>query len=541
MSAITTWWSYLYNSLTGAGGRPKGLQTSIPLAYSAESASAVTIDSAFQLSAVFACCRLITESIAGMPVYVYDVDENGVKKINTTHPVAKLFASGRINKWQTRGEFMDTMTMQQVMQGNCYALKQYNSQKQIIGLMPFMTQDMQVALSETGEIMYRYQANTSEYKDYSADQVLHVKCMGNGIVGLSPLGYARNSIGIGQAADNAVSRIYSNGAKPSGALMIDKILTDAQRAQLKSKFADLESGTQDRLFILEAGMKYQQISMSPQDIELLATRRFQIEDIARFFGVPSVLINDTYSSTAWGSGIQKITEGFYKLNLRPYLRRYQEAFQVGLLTPAERTRMCIEFDFQDFLQPDQSERIKTYGEAVSKGIMAPNEARIIEGWGKLPGGDQAFMQQQMVPIGMLGQIQQQKADTEQKSAENGGPKPSVVTVNMPEISIKTPDVNFKSGDITIPSTVNLPQTTVNVAPPEIKIEPPVVNVAAPTVNVAAPDVKFAAPDVKVDVAAPAVTVTPTIAVKLPKRKTKTSVKYDAQDRISESTQIEEDI
>jgi HK97 family phage portal protein len=217
MVALTTWWSYLYNSLTGAGARPKGLQTSIPLAYSAEAASTVTIDSAFQLSAVFACCRMITESIAGMPIYVYNVDKNGVKTQNFDHPVAKLFASGKVNKWQTRGEFLETMTMQQVMQGNCYALKQYNSQKQIIGLMPFMTQDMQVALTDDGEVAYRYQANGADYKDYTGEQVLHVKCMGNGIVGLSPLGYARNSIGIGQAADNAVSRIYSNGAKPSGA------------------------------------------------------------------------------------------------------------------------------------------------------------------------------------------------------------------------------------------------------------------------------------------------------------------------------------
>jgi HK97 family phage portal protein len=188
--------------------------------------------------------------------------------------------------------------------------------------------------------------------------------------------------------------------------MLDKVLTDSQRAAMKQKFADLESGTQDRLFILEAGMKYQQISMSPQDIELLSTRRFQIEDIARFFGVPSVLINDTQSATAWGSGVQKIIEGFYKLNLRPYIRRYQEAFEAGLLTAVERTKMRIEFDFQDFLQPDQAERIKTYGEAVSKGIMAPNEARLVEGWPKLPGGDRAFMQQQMIPIDMLGTIQQ---------------------------------------------------------------------------------------------------------------------------------------
>ena len=539
MSTLATWWSYLYNSLNGSGSRPKGLQSSIPLSYSAESASAVSLDTAFQLSAVWACCRLITESIAGMPIIVYDVDAKGVKTRNTTHPVAVLFSGGKINKWQTRGEFMETMTMQQTMQGNCYALKQYNSVGSIIGLMPFMSQDMQVALTaDNGDIIYRYQPTSQDAKDYNSDQILHVKCMGNGIIGLSPLGYARNSIGIGQAAENSVTRIYSNGAKPSGALMLDKILTDAQRDQMKTKFADLESGTQDRLFILEAGMKYQQISMTPQDIELLSTRRFQIEDIARFFGVPSVLINDTQSATVWGTGVQKIVEGFYKLNLRPYARRYEEAFMAGLFSPAERTRMTIEFDFQDFLEPDLAERVKTYGEAVSKGIMAPNEARKNEGWKPLEGGDRAFMQQQMIPLDMLGTVQQSQKEHEEKmvaaAANKVGdtfnivvpevkiPQP-VVNVDAPIVHMEAPHVHLKP-EIKVDNPAPIVTVTNDVRPSEENLPAPVVNIAPANIKVEAPNVN----------------VTPTIAVKLPKRKRTTTMEYDGQDRIKKSTQLEED-
>lgn len=532
-----TWWRNLYTSMTGAGSRPKGLQSSIPLAYTQPAASCVTLDTAFQVSAVWAACRLITESVAGMPIYLYDIDKNGVKTRNFDHPIAKLF-TGKINQWQTRGEFMETMTMQQSMQGNCYALIQRNGQKEIIGLMPFMTQDMEVALTaEDGSIMYRYMPNTANAQIYTSDRILHVKCMGNGIVGLSPLGYARNSIGIAQAAENAVTKVYSNGAKPSGLLTIDKVLSDTQRAAVKQNFIELESGTQDRLFVLEAGMQYQQVSMTPQDIELLATRRFQIEDIARFFGVPSVMINDTTASTVWGSGIQQIIEGFYKLGIRPYLRRYQEAFEAALLTPEERISLKIEFDFQDFLRPDQAERIKSYGEAVSKGIMTPNEARAMEGWTALDGGNQAFMQQQMIPLDMLGKVATQAKIDEMKSAAENK-QSNTYNINVPEVKMPQPIINVDA------PVVHIDSPHIHVKQPAITIEnqPAIVNVTndvkASDVIMPAPVVNVAAPNVKVDAAQ--ITVTPSVNVKLPRRKTQTTVKYDSQDRISSSTQVEED-
>lgn len=528
------WWRSLSTSTTGAGSRPSGLQITTPLSYSASAADTVTIDTAFQVSAVWAATKLIAETLASMPVYVYNVDKNGIKTRNFDHPIAKLF-SGKLNKWQTRIEFMETMTMQLVLQGNCYALKQVNGQGQIIGLMPFMSQDMEVALTDDyGDIFYRYCPNSAGTKDYSQDQILHVKCMGNGIVGLSPLGYARNAIGLAQAGEKAETKIYSNGAKPSGILTIDKVLSDTQRAAVKSNFSELESGVTDRLFVLEAGMDYKQVSMTPADIELLATRRFQIEDIARFFGVPSVMINDTSASTVWGSGIQQIVEGFYKLGIRPYIERYEESFKQWLLDPKERGEIEIEFQFQDFLRPDQAERIKTYGEAVSKGIMTPNEARAAEGWAKLEGGDQAFMQQQMIPLNMLGTTPQAKSDHELKMAD-ANKATNITNIHVPEIKI--PEIvmpEIKMPEITLGSPVLnfAPNMMVDYVPPDVKvtneIAGAIVNVPAPIVNVAAADVK-----------APIVNVTPEINVNLPKRKTTTKVKYDANDRITESTQLEE--
>jgi HK97 family phage portal protein len=286
------------------------------------------------------------------------------------------------------------------MLGNAYAVKQYNGRGEIIALIPLMSEQMEVTLLDDGSVTYRY-TDGNNVRIYARESIWHNKLFGNGIIGLSPLAYARNSIGIGQATEKTVTNIYKSGGKPSGVLTIDKILTPEQRAAIKENFAGMLEGNESRLFTLEAGMNYQQVALSPQDIELLESRRFQIEDIARFFGVPSVLINDTKAGTTWGSGIQQIVQGFYKFTLRPYLERYEASMRCWLLTPAERGQYEIEFDFDALLRPDQGERIKMYKEAVQGGIMKPNQARLQEGWDQVEGGDQLFLQAQMTPINQL--------------------------------------------------------------------------------------------------------------------------------------------
>lgn len=357
-----------------------------------------------QLSAFWASVRLITECIASLPLTVYRVDPaTGIRKKDPTHPLNLLFG-GKPNRWQTRLEFLETVIYQLVSMGNAYVTIQRDSKGKIFQLIPLMTQQMQVTLDENSNVLYKYTENGG-IKIYSSQSIWHLKLFGNGIIGLSPLDYARNSIGVAQGAEAAVTSIYENGGKPSGVLTIDKILTDAQRDQIKKSFSGMTDGNNSRLFTLEAGMKFQQISLSPQDIELLASRRFQIEDIARFFGVPSVLINDTANSTVWGSGIQQIVEGFYKLCLNSYIKRIQDSMLCWLVPTNERLTTEIEFDFNELIQPFLAERIKTYKEAVTGAIITPNEARVIEGWNEKPGGDSLYMQQQMVPIDKLAEAE----------------------------------------------------------------------------------------------------------------------------------------
>lgn len=368
----------------------EGSQNPQPMTHNGPSPEPVSFETAMQLSAVWASARLLSEAVAGLPLEIHDGKGNPVRS-----DVSELF-SGKVNRYQTRFEFMETMMLNLVMRGNCYALKQYSGNR-LVGLMPLMASQVETRLLPDGAVVHVFYGD-KDVKVYAADSVWHVRLFGNGIVGLSPLGYARNTIGIALAGEKRVSHVFQNGGKPSGVLMVDKLLTDKQREQVRSEFNELREGNNDRLMVLEADMKYQTISMSPEDIQLLESRRFQIEDLARFFGVPSVLINDTSGSTTWGSGIEQLVQGFYKLNLRPYLERFEASIKHNLMSPSVRSKSVVEFNFDALLRGDRAGRADARQKEINSGQMTPNEARAEEGREPLPGGDVLMVNSTMIPI-----------------------------------------------------------------------------------------------------------------------------------------------
>lgn len=388
-------WSLFGGS--AAGQRQDGVQSEGSSATPA-STTPVTNDSSLQLSAVWACTKIISETVAGMPIQFWETKQDGTRALVKDHPLAFLLNTSP-NRWQTGIEFKNTLTISIAMNGNCFSLIQRGVAGNIIGLIPLMANQMQVTLLDDGTKTYAY-SNGKTTTVYAEQNIWHVMLMpSNAVIGLSPLRYAARAIGIGISAEDRVGTLSRNGFKPTGVLMIDKTLTDAQRTQVRAQFADLQEGQGDPLKVLEAGFTYQQITMSPKDVQLLESRRFQIEDIARFWGVPSVLINDTEAGTVWGSGIQQIVEGFYKFTIRPYLERYEASIEKNLLPKAERGKIKSEFDFSSLLRGDDKTRTEVAASSVSGGLKTINEARKdLDGLPPVEGGDKILMQQQMTPI-----------------------------------------------------------------------------------------------------------------------------------------------
>jgi HK97 family phage portal protein len=390
MSIFTRMGSWMQSGLR----RLIGVQYSGPLAYSESAATNVTFDSAMQLSAVWACVKLLAETISSMPVTVYELAETG-RKVAKDHPLTILFAR-KVNRYQTRIEFFETVLLNLILHGNAYCLIQRMGDR-IVGLLPLMSAQMEVSLLRDGSVTYEYYQEVG-VTVYATESIWHLKLMGNGIVGLSPLDYQRNTLGIAQAAELATTKIYRNGGKPSGVLSCDKFLSQDQRQMVKDKFATLTDTNSDRLMVLEGGFKFQAVSMSPQDIELLSSRKFQLKEICRWYGVPSIMVNDSEDSTGWGQGIEKIVDGFYKVAIRPVIEKIELSALVYLMAPGDSMKYEIEFDFNALTRANMKDRMEAYRIGIYGGTLTPNECRREEGRPDLPGGDKLYIQGATIPL-----------------------------------------------------------------------------------------------------------------------------------------------
>lgn len=396
------WYSFLF----GRGGDSVhvGLQNPLPNSRTQN----VTFDQAMSVSACWASTRLLSETVAAMPIQCFERDiETNVKRPKTDYDLWRLLNFSP-NRYQTRTEFIEQIMLNLVTWGNAYVAIERTSRR-ITSLTPLSASQMQVSLDTNGDKIYQYTQADSSIRVYAESSIWHIKLFGNGIVGLSPLGYASNTIGIAIDQSNRMGELSSNGGKTNGILTIDKALTEAQREAVRARFAGLQEGNQAELFVLEAGFNYQQTSLSPTDMQLLESRRFSIEDIARFYGVPSVLINDTASGTTWGSGIEQINMGFYKLNLKPYLERIESSIKRHLMPRADWEKVDIEFNFDSLLRADKATRLESQAKAVNAGLLTPDEGRAEEGLPSKPGGDTIYLNGTLVPAGT--QQRQVQADT----------------------------------------------------------------------------------------------------------------------------------
>ena len=358
-------------------------------------------ESALQLSAVWACARILTETISTLPIAVYERqgEDRVIARDHTLHYVLTKHPNPR----QTAVEFRQSQLLNLVLHGNSYARIERNGIGQVIALWPLSSEQVDVKVLNDGSLVYLRNVD-GNIEAIAEKNILHVKLFGNGIVGLSPLGFARVSLGVAASSEQYAGKFYANGAKPGGVLTIDKVLNKDQRAAIRENFKELTEGAENahKLFVLEAGMKYEQVQISPEDAQMLQTRRFQLEDIARFFGVPSFLINDTEKTTTWGSGIEQMLLGFYTLTLRPYLKLLEDSYNTHLLLPKDQSKFYVEHNFDALMRADSAGRATFYSTMVQNGLMTRNEARRKENLSAVPGGDQLTAQVNLAPLHMLG-------------------------------------------------------------------------------------------------------------------------------------------
>jgi len=360
----------------------------------ADAGEIVTESSIMALSAVWACANLLAGTVSSLPLMVYRT-RSGVREVDRAHPLYRLLHDSP-NFDQTAVDFWQFVQASLEFWGNAYAEKIITNGV-VSALVPVSPNLMKVERLQNGSIEYTWTFENQFYRRSDA-QMLHIRGFGgNPLGGMSTLHFGKNAFGLARAVDRAAGATFKNGLRPSGALTFDAFLSKENREIAETKLVEKYVGAINagRPLVLEGGTKWQQLTINPEDAQMLESRRFSVEEICRFFGVPPHMVGHTENSTSWGTGLEQQTLGFQKFTLGPRIRRIEQALSKQLLTPADRANgVSIEFSLEGLLRGDSAGRSAYYQTMTMIGAMTINEIRKLENLPPVPGGDTPRMQMQ---------------------------------------------------------------------------------------------------------------------------------------------------
>ncbi|WP_245408970.1 phage portal protein [Rhizobium wuzhouense] len=359
----------------------------------------VTDDTVLSLSAVWACVNLIAGTIASLPLVVYRTDNQGRRTVAREHKLYRVLHDSP-NYDQTAVDFWEFVSASIELWGNAYA-RISRSGSDIASLHPIAPNLVSVRRLSSGTIEYRWTEDGKSFVE-TDKTMLHIRGFGgNPLGGMSTLHFGRHAFSLARAVDRSAGSTFRHGLRPSGVLTFEKWLSPEQRQVAEDKLNEKFLGAMNagRPLILEGGTKWEQLTISPDDAQLLQSRGFSIEEICRFFGTPPFMIGHTEKTTSWGTGLEQQTLGFQKFTLRRRLKRIEQALEKQLLTPNDRAnRITIEFNLEGLLRGDSAGRARFYQQMTQIGAMTINEVRALENLPPVDGGDVPRMQMQNMPI-----------------------------------------------------------------------------------------------------------------------------------------------
>ena len=355
----------------------------------------VTERSAMQMTAVYSCVRVLSEAVAGLPLHVYKYRPDGGKEKAVSHSLYRLLHD-EPNPEMTSFVFRETLMTHLLLWGNAYAQIIRNGKGEVVALYPLMPNRMTVDRDSSGRLYYKYYRGSDEAirsKEYevilSPYDVLHIPGLGfDGLVGYSPIAMAKNAIGLAIATEEFGAKFFANGAAPSGVLEHPGTLKNPDKVRESWNATFGGSHNANKVAVLEEGMKYSPISISPEQAQFLETRKFQINEIARIFRVPPHMVGDLEKSSF--SNIEQQSLEFVKYTLEPWLVRWEQSMVRSLLTPSEKREYFIKFNVDGLLRGDYASRMSGYATARQNGWLSANDIRELENLDRIPeeeGGD----------------------------------------------------------------------------------------------------------------------------------------------------------
>lgn len=344
----------------------------------------VSQNSALAASAVMAAVTMLAEDVAKLTPRLFRKDKSGLKQEASDHWLFDLLDLP--NEWQNWMEFCEQLMVGLVMRGNGYVVIIRNSRGQPIRLVPINPDYVAIWESPDGSIFYRVTASGLHLAAMlrglppliPAEDMFHIRGFSTGgLVGLSRIGVAREAIAVVLAQEQQAARWMGNGAKPAGVLTTDQKLDKAAAERIAADWKAIHGGLQNvgRTAVLEQGLKWQQLSMTSTDMEFIASRQFQLQEIARIFRIPPHMIGELSRST--NNNIVQQAQEYANYTLSSYTKRWER--KLSSLFGLRKQGLFIEFDMAELLRADVQSRFNIYRTAIMSMIMTPNEARVDAG------------------------------------------------------------------------------------------------------------------------------------------------------------------
>jgi len=361
---------------TLATGASPSMHSALSGGYSNNSGVTVNETTALNNSAVFAAVRLLTETISTLPIHLYEKEEDGRKRVVEDHPLAQLIR--KPNPEMTRNVFVEVLQGHIETYGKAFAEIVHNPKTGYpVSLHPVSPGHIQIQRNEkTKKLEYKYTPTGAIVPEW---KMLHIVGFGsNGIDSYSPIQLARQSIGVGLAAEEFHARYFKQGTQIGGFLSMEGELSDEAYSRLKEQMASKYKGLQKShgLIILENNTKYEPVKLSMEDAQFLQTREFTVKEIARWFGVKAHMINDLSNATF--SNIEHQGMEAVRYTFRPRVVRWEEALNSKLILPHEQGKLYFKFSLEGLLRGDVKTRYEAYRMGLMDGWLNADEVRAME-------------------------------------------------------------------------------------------------------------------------------------------------------------------
>jgi HK97 family phage portal protein len=369
----------------------------------------VNQSTAMKVTAVMACVRVRSQDVAKLPPKICRLAKDGSKTEARDHFLYPIFR--RPNAWQTWFEFCEMMQVALLLRGNAYAVVIRDGRGKPIALVPVNPDRVSLYEAPGGEVFYQVARlglhETAVLREFGlmipSDDLVHLRwaASANSLIGLSPITLAAEAVGLAMAQETHAATLAGNGARPSGILTTDKRLTKDVATRLKAQWDSIHGGTgkTGKTAVLEEGLKWQQLTLTSVDMEFIASRKLQVEEICRIFGVSPVKIG--VLDAAVGRAFEQVQLAHYADSVHPDLVRWEQKLEMYFELGDE---LDVAFDETELLRADLAARANAARVLQVSGITTPNESRRGFGLNPYPGGDTLLVPQNVIPIEMAGKV-----------------------------------------------------------------------------------------------------------------------------------------